>query len=135
MRRFEWWNGTSKVAWNMADIWELASRCQVRSVEIEPLLQSVSVYVKWFDSEDWKRVELADLNYPPILTTDGRCIIDGVHRCVKMRQSGLTHSPMILIPNMPLPVELKGEPFEIPGLAFEWRLKDGTCESSDQTRK
>lgn len=103
--------------WAVRDLWAVAStlqarRVQLADIEADKLMDS---YV-WTRDGEWtqalsvreildhaRRVEEADLEYPIILTPDGR-VADGVHRIVKALRLGRTSIMAVWLTTMPEPL-------------------------------
>lgn len=124
---FSYEHDGSHVTWDVRDIWaavEHAPTIQLPISIFKPL--TVEVF-KYYDADDRRRVKEADLNYPIIIpessVRNGKGIIDGFHRLCKHIQLNHTMADFKIIKEMPLPREVKGKPFKIPGLEFEWREK------------
>lgn len=113
----------SFVEWDVTDIWEAAEKIRPVKKRLQPLLEQIRSAHEDYDDDDFKRVEEADLSYPPILSPGGHLILDGVHRLYKHKQLGHEWIYVKILAKMPLPAYLGGKPFKIKGLEFEWRVK------------
>ena len=120
---FGWTHGESWVEWELADIWKAAEGIPPTRCEIDPLLDWVKQYVSTFDDDDEHRIRSANLKFPPIVSADGRFVIDGGHRLVKLKRMGRSQADVIVLPHMPTPSKVHGAPFTIVGLPFEWKEK------------
>lgn len=124
MHTFGYSHENSEVTWDTRDFWLQAETIKPIKMRIADLLAKVKGAVEEYDESDWERVKLADTKYPPILSPNSRYVLDGIHRLVKMSGLGLLYCEVKVLKVMPLPIEVKGKPFKIEGMPFEWKAKD-----------
>lgn len=120
---FTYASGKSEVTWDVRDFWEAAEHLPFTKRHVGNLLVTVKENVDDYDESDWERVKQASLQYPPILSPNGKYILDGVHRLVKMKQLGILYCDVKILAEMPLPIEVKGRPFKIKDLPFKWQTQ------------
>ena len=125
-------NGSS-VIWNVEDIWRAADSLKITTLDIDYFHGMMANVQLEYDEDDWRRVEEADLKYPIIVgrckKKDGYLLIDGFHRLEKHHRLKHTKIPAKVIQKMPAPFSVKGKPFEIDGLNFEWKMRAASLES------
>ena len=121
---FSYEHNGSSVVWDVKDIWEVAESLPVSQLPISNLKSLGDKVFKTYIEDDYTRAEEADLKYPIIVSdikvNGNYLIIDGYHRLFKHIQLKHKTIPVKFISKMPRPLYCKGEPFEIPGLDFDW---------------
>ena len=126
----------SSVIWDLKDVWEHAEIYPVVELPIKLFTTFMKAIQTTYDEDDWERVKRADLKYPILVgkTTgkyrDPYLVIDGWHRIEKHRSLGHSKIPVRVIEEMPLPFSVKGKPFEIDGLNFQWKAKRNSPNES-----
>ena len=138
----------STVIWNVEDIWRAADSLKITTLDIDYFHEMMANVQLEYDEDDWRRVEEADLSYPPIISSgyntveiaEGSIakvpfIIDGCHRLAKMIDLDKKWVDVKIMHSMPTPLYVKGKPFLIEGLNFTWRAKSVSNESFTQDVK
>lgn len=123
----------STVIWDVVDIWKVAERLPTIRIPLDYFTGAISDVQEEYDNEDWDRVDSADISYPILVgrltESDGYLVIDGFHRLAKYQQRKLKTVSAKVINRMPTPCYVKGKPFKIDGLNFDWKAKAISNES------
>lgn len=114
----------SEATFRVSDIW-------LHVKDIQPVYINIDFFkvaIKEIKNEgkDPKRVDEADLSYPIIISLfdDNRVnVIDGCHRLLKYRKLGIKQVSAIITKTLPEPIYIKGKPFSVPGISYEYRGK------------
>lgn len=119
---FGYSNGESEVIWDVKDIWQAAEKLPVENTEIEKFTDLIDRVQLNYDDDDWERVKEANIDYPIIVGEHkkGYIVIDGFHRLAKHRNLNHNLVPIKVLNKMPKPAVVKGKPFKIEGLNFQW---------------
>lgn len=102
--------------WDLYKIWKLSEGLEVKEIEVNQLWdERYSKVFCWLDEDEeltnlfflhhLKRVVSADLDYPIILSEE-RYILDGVHRLMKAKHLGIKTIKYVQFKKDPLSKEL-----------------------------
>ena len=121
---FGYVDGDSTILWDVRDIWKAVENIPTTKLPLMLFTESMKEVVNGYNRSDASRVNKADIKYPIIInSSEPMLVIDGFHRLHKHVKLGNRHIPCKRLDKMPLPYFVKGEPFAIPGLNFEWKSK------------
>lgn len=121
---FGYVEGDSTVIWDVRDIWEAVENLPIIKLPISQFMEMVKQVRENYNSSDTARVNKADLKYPVVVNArEPLLVIDGFHRLNKHIQQNNKLIPCKRLDKMPTPYFVKGTPFNIPGLSFEWSSK------------
>ena len=132
---FGYTHDNSTVIWDVKDIWKVADKLPVIKLSVDLFTLAAEYVQQEYDDSDWTRVDEANLQYPVLV---GKCqkadydylVIDGFHRIAKHIRKGHRTIPCKIIKKMPPPLWVKGKPFEIDGLNFDWVSKHSPSQES-----
>lgn len=113
-----------EVVFRVEDIWQHVKDMQPVYINIDFFNAAIKEIKN--EGKDPKRVAEADLDYPIIISVYENYnvnVIDGRHRLLKYKKLNLKRVKAILAKTLPEPIYLKGKPFSVPGVSYEYRGK------------
>lgn len=121
---FGYIDGDSSVMWDVRDIWQAVENLPTIKLPVSMFVEAVKEVRKNYNNSDISRVNKADLKYPIVVNNqEPFLVVDGFHRLNKHLQLNNELIPCKRLDVMPYPYAIKGKPFNIPGLTFEWTTK------------